>query len=180
MPPRELTMPKLSDSMAEAVIVRWLKPPGDAFARGEALVEVETDKATVVYEAEADGMLGAILVPEGATAAVGEPIATLANGDGARRADRTARAGERRAGRPTAAPRRAAAPPTTAAARPARRRSRGAPRSSSASRCTASPAPARAAGSRATTSSGARPTPARRPTAGAAAGAARASRASSS
>jgi pyruvate dehydrogenase E2 component (dihydrolipoamide acetyltransferase) len=76
----ELTMPKLSDSMAEAVIIRWLKSPGDAFARGEALIEVETDKATVVYEAEADGTLGAILVPEGGTAAIGQPIATLGNG----------------------------------------------------------------------------------------------------
>ena len=78
--PRELTMPKLSDSMAEAVIVRWLVSPGDAFERGEGLVEVETDKATVVYEAEAAGTLDAILVPEGMSAAIGEPIATLANG----------------------------------------------------------------------------------------------------
>jgi len=76
----ELTMPKLSDSMAEAVIVKWLKSPGEAFARGEALIEVETDKATVVYEAEADGTLGAILVSEGETAAIGQPIATLGNG----------------------------------------------------------------------------------------------------
>jgi pyruvate dehydrogenase E2 component (dihydrolipoamide acetyltransferase) len=80
---RELTMPKLSDSMAEAVIVRWLVSPGEAFERGKELMEVETDKATVVYEAEADGTLDAILVPEGGTAAIGEPIATLANGDGA-------------------------------------------------------------------------------------------------
>jgi len=83
MPPRELTMPKLSDSMADAVIIRWLKAAGEDFARGEGLIEVETDKATVVYEAEWDGTLDAILVPEGATVAVGEPIATLANGDGA-------------------------------------------------------------------------------------------------
>jgi pyruvate dehydrogenase E2 component (dihydrolipoamide acetyltransferase) len=73
-------MPKLSDSMADAVIVRWLKSPGEAFSRGEGLVEVETDKATVVYEAEADGTLDSILVPEGATVPIGEPIATLANG----------------------------------------------------------------------------------------------------
>ena len=82
MPPRELTMPKLSDSMADAVILRWLKSAGEAFARGEGLIEVETDKATVIYEAEWDGTLDSILVPEGATVAVGEPIATLANGDG--------------------------------------------------------------------------------------------------
>ncbi len=78
----ELTMPKLSDSMADAVILRWLKSPGDAFTRGEALIEVETDKATVVYEAESDGTLDSILVPEGGTASIGDPIATLANGDG--------------------------------------------------------------------------------------------------
>jgi pyruvate dehydrogenase E2 component (dihydrolipoamide acetyltransferase) len=80
---RELTMPKLSDSMADAVIVRWLKSPGEAFARGDGLIEVETDKATVVYEAEAAGTLVSILAPEGATVAVGDPIATLANGEGA-------------------------------------------------------------------------------------------------
>jgi pyruvate dehydrogenase E2 component (dihydrolipoamide acetyltransferase) len=77
-------MPKLSDSMADAVIIRWLKSPGEAFARGDALIEVETDKATVVYEAESDGTLGSILAPEGATVAIGAPIATLANGDGDR------------------------------------------------------------------------------------------------
>lgn len=77
----ELTMPKLSDSMADAVIVRWLKSPGEAFERGEGLIEVETDKATVIYEAESSGIIGSILAPEGATVAVGEPIATLRNGD---------------------------------------------------------------------------------------------------
>ena len=76
-------MPKLSDSTADAVIVRWLKSPGDDFVRGDALMEVETDKATVVYEAEEDGTLAAILVPEGGTAAVGEPIAQLGSGNGA-------------------------------------------------------------------------------------------------
>jgi pyruvate dehydrogenase E2 component (dihydrolipoamide acetyltransferase) len=85
---RELTMPKLSDSMADAVIIRWLKSPGDAFERGEGLIEVETDKATVVYEAESAGTLGSILVPEGGTAAVGQAIATLGNGEGPAPAER--------------------------------------------------------------------------------------------
>ena len=61
--------------MADAVILRWLKAPGEGFRRGEGLMEVETDKATVVYEAEEDGTLEAILVSEGETAAVGQPIA---------------------------------------------------------------------------------------------------------
>ena len=112
VPPRELTMPKLSDSMEDAVILRWLKAAGEDFARGEGSVEVETDKATVVYEAEWDGTLDAILVPEGATVAVGEPIATLANGDGAARRRRTARTAEPE---PAAAPR-ASLPPGHGAA----------------------------------------------------------------
>jgi pyruvate dehydrogenase E2 component (dihydrolipoamide acetyltransferase) len=88
----ELTMPKLSDSVADAVIVRWLKSPGESFRRGEALLEVETDKATVVYEAEADGTLESILVAEGGSAAVGQPIAALVGaGNGAAPAPKAAR-----------------------------------------------------------------------------------------
>src|SRR6185437_12582933 len=49
---------------------------------GDALIEVETDKATVVYEAEVDGTIAAILVPEGGTAAVGQPIAELGSANG--------------------------------------------------------------------------------------------------
>jgi pyruvate dehydrogenase E2 component (dihydrolipoamide acetyltransferase) len=79
---RTLTMPKLSDSMEEATILRWLKAPGEAFVRGDPLAEIETDKATIVYEAESDGVLAEIVVPEGATARLGDPIATL-NGDSA-------------------------------------------------------------------------------------------------
>jgi pyruvate dehydrogenase E2 component (dihydrolipoamide acetyltransferase) len=105
VPPSELTMPKLSDSMADAIILRWLKSAGEDFTRGEGLIEVETDKATVIYEAEWDGTLDSILVPEGATVAVGEPIATLANGDGAARADARPAPGE---------PEQVAPPPATA------------------------------------------------------------------
>jgi pyruvate dehydrogenase E2 component (dihydrolipoamide acetyltransferase) len=81
-----LRMPRLSDSMSEATIVAWLKQPGQAFRRGEPLVEVETDKATVVYEAASGGVLGKILVPEGGSATLGEPIAWLGGVD----ADETA------------------------------------------------------------------------------------------
>lgn len=81
-----LRMPRLSDSMTEATVIAWLKGPGETFTQGEPLVEVETDKATVVYEAEADGILEEILVAEGVTAGLGDPIARLA-GNGA--ADRT-------------------------------------------------------------------------------------------
>jgi pyruvate dehydrogenase E2 component (dihydrolipoamide acetyltransferase) len=70
-------MPKLSDSEADAVLLRWLKAPGEGFRRGDGLLEVETDKATVVYEAEEDGTIETLLVAEGDTVAVGQPIARL-------------------------------------------------------------------------------------------------------
>lgn len=73
----EITMPKLSDSMEEATVVSWLKSPGDAVQRGEPLVEVETDKATVVYEAESNGVLHEIIVAEGGTALLGAVIARM-------------------------------------------------------------------------------------------------------
>jgi pyruvate dehydrogenase E2 component (dihydrolipoamide acetyltransferase) len=72
-----LTMPKLSDSMEEATIVRWLKSEGESFTRGEPLAEIETDKATIVYEAEGDGVIQRFVVREGGTARVGDAIADL-------------------------------------------------------------------------------------------------------
>src|SRR3954447_5186002 len=79
----EIPMPKLSDSMEQATVLSWLKRPGDAVRRGEPLVEVETDKATVVYESEETGVLGEIVVDEGGTAALGAVIARLVVADAA-------------------------------------------------------------------------------------------------
>jgi pyruvate dehydrogenase E2 component (dihydrolipoamide acetyltransferase) len=73
--PFEIAMPRLSDQMEEATVIKWLKQPGDQVTRGEPLVEVETDKATMVYEAEFDGVLDEIVVDEGSTAALGATIA---------------------------------------------------------------------------------------------------------
>ena len=81
----DIAMPRLSDQMEEATVIKWLKQPGDEVRRGEPLVEVETDKATMVYEAEFDGVLDEIVVEEGSTAALGATIAR-ANGTGASRA----------------------------------------------------------------------------------------------
>ena len=61
----DIAMPRLSDSMEEATVVRWLKQPGDSVSKGDELVEVETDKATIVYEAERDGVLEEIVTAEG-------------------------------------------------------------------------------------------------------------------
>ena len=77
-------MPRLSDSMEEGTIIKWLKAEGDEVARGDELVEIETDKATMTYEADSDGVLQ-IVAAEGDTLPVGEVIARLngASGDGA-------------------------------------------------------------------------------------------------
>ena len=48
----DITMPRLSDSMEEGTILKWLKSDGDEVSRGEELVEIETDKATMTYEAD--------------------------------------------------------------------------------------------------------------------------------
>jgi pyruvate dehydrogenase E2 component (dihydrolipoyllysine-residue acetyltransferase) len=73
-------MPRLSDSMEEGTIIKWLKSEGDQVARGDELVEIETDKATMTYEADSDGVLQ-IVAAEGDTLPVGEVIARL-NGGG--------------------------------------------------------------------------------------------------
>ena len=128
----DIGMPRLSDSMEEATILTWLKEPGQHVVRGEPLVEVETDKATVVYEAELDGVLEEIVVGNGETAELGALIARLrADGEVEARVAAPAsaqavqphrrRARERGAGR-RARERDAGRPPTRAGARcPARR-----------------------------------------------------------
>jgi pyruvate dehydrogenase E2 component (dihydrolipoamide acetyltransferase) len=73
----EIVMPRLSDSMEEGTILKWLVAEGDAVAEGQPLVEVETDKAVVPVEADAAGELLRIMVGEGASAPVGAPIAML-------------------------------------------------------------------------------------------------------
>lgn len=78
----EILMPRLSDTMEEGVVSSWHKKPGDKVAVGDALVDIETDKALMEYEAYEDGVLGEILVAEGATATIGTPIAVLVT-DGA-------------------------------------------------------------------------------------------------
>jgi pyruvate/2-oxoglutarate dehydrogenase complex dihydrolipoamide acyltransferase (E2) component len=70
-------MPRLSDSMEEAVVLRWLKQPGDAVAKGEPLVEVETDKATEEVEAPVSGTIADILVVEGDEVKVDSVLAII-------------------------------------------------------------------------------------------------------
>jgi pyruvate dehydrogenase E2 component (dihydrolipoyllysine-residue acetyltransferase) len=73
----EVAMPRLSDSMEEGTLIKWLRRDGDRVTPGDELVEVETDKATVTVTAEQEGVLS-VVAAEGATVAVGEIIARLA------------------------------------------------------------------------------------------------------
>ena len=75
----DVAMPRLSDSMEEGTILKWLKSDGDEVKRGEELVEIETDKANMTYEADSDGVLS-IVAKEGDTLPVGETIAQLGDG----------------------------------------------------------------------------------------------------
>jgi len=75
--PTDIVMPRLSDSMEEGTVLSWLKSVGDEVALGEELVEIETDKANMVFEADAAGTLIEILAGEGDTLPIGEPIARV-------------------------------------------------------------------------------------------------------
>src|SRR5689334_3238160 len=70
-------MPRLSDTMEEGTIARWLKHEGEKVAEGDVLAEIETDKATMELNAYNDGVLLKILVGDGETAPLGAPIAVL-------------------------------------------------------------------------------------------------------
>ena len=82
----DVAMPRLSDSMEEGTILKWLKSDGDEVSRGDELVEIETDKANMTYEADEAGVLG-IVAKEGDTLAVGETIATIGGGSSAPQED---------------------------------------------------------------------------------------------
>src|SRR3954471_16801984 len=73
----DVTMPRLSDSMEEGKILKWIVEGGGEVKRGEPLCEIETDKANMTYEADTDGVLLEIVVAEGETVALGEVIAKV-------------------------------------------------------------------------------------------------------
>jgi pyruvate dehydrogenase E2 component (dihydrolipoamide acetyltransferase) len=77
--PIELKMPALSPTMEEGTLAKWLVKEGDAVKSGDILAEIETDKATMEFEAVDEGKIAKILVPEGTDGVkVGQPIAILA------------------------------------------------------------------------------------------------------
>ncbi|MHB1235410.1 MAG: biotin/lipoyl-containing protein, partial [Microbacteriaceae bacterium] len=78
----EVVMPRLSDTMEEGELSRWLKSVGDAVHRGDILAEIETDKASMDLEAFEDGILEQQLVAPGTLVPIGQPIAIIGNGGG--------------------------------------------------------------------------------------------------
>jgi len=99
----DVLMPKLSDTMEEGRIIRWLKQRGDRIAIGDILAEVETDKANMELEAFDEGTLAEIRTPEGESAPVGAVIAVLSEGGVAAEAPPAATT-EQGAPKPAAAP----------------------------------------------------------------------------
>lgn len=78
----EIVMPRLSDTMEEGTILRWLVADGEAVRRGQEIVEIETDKATMTYESDLDGVLH-LIAAEGDTLPVGAVIASVGSGEDA-------------------------------------------------------------------------------------------------
>jgi pyruvate dehydrogenase E2 component (dihydrolipoamide acetyltransferase) len=117
----EIKMPRLSDTMTEGAISTWRKQPGDAVSAGDILVDIETDKAVMEYEAYQAGTLAEILVPEGQTVDIGATIALIDDGSGDSGSGASPQSNTASAERPPAsAPVPAAAPaPVPASAVPA-------------------------------------------------------------
>jgi pyruvate dehydrogenase E2 component (dihydrolipoyllysine-residue acetyltransferase) len=78
----EVVMPRLSDTMEEGELSKWLKNVGDPVAKGDVLAEIETDKATMDLEAFEDGVLEQQLVEAGTVVPIGTPVAVIGDGTG--------------------------------------------------------------------------------------------------
>lgn len=78
----EVVMPRLSDTMEEGELAKWLKNEGDEITKGDILAEIETDKATMDLEAFESGTLEKILVEAGSVVAIGTPVAMIGDGSG--------------------------------------------------------------------------------------------------
>ena len=112
----EVKVPQLSESVAEATLLQWHKKPGDAVARDENMIDIETDKVVLELPAPEAGVIARLLKPDGATVVAGEVIAVI---------DTDAKAGTApavSAAAPTPAPSTQASPGSLSAPMPAHSR----------------------------------------------------------
>src|SRR5580704_15007357 len=112
----EIKVPAMGESVTEATVGRWFKKVGDAVARDEPLLELETDKVTVEVPAPADGAIESIAVNQGATVGVGTVLGAIAEGAAAKSATSAPARSETPPAAPSPKPQ---APPPPAAAAPA-------------------------------------------------------------
>src|ERR1700690_76612 len=113
--PINILMPALSPTMEKGNLAKWLKKEGDAVKTGDVIAEIETDKATMEYEAIEDGTLAKIVVPEGTSdVPVNQLIAVMAQeGED----PKSAAASVAKAGAPAKAPGAGSPPPGRVSAR---------------------------------------------------------------
>jgi pyruvate dehydrogenase E2 component (dihydrolipoamide acetyltransferase) len=154
----DIAMPRLSDSMEEGTIIRWLKANGDTVAHGEEIVEIETDKANMTYESDQDGVLE-IVAEEGATLPIGEVIARI----GGKGASASASAAPAEASASAASPSPAAVQPATAAGSAGARRAGASAASAGRGSATSDSAAARSGPVAGSSASPGRPAEASRP-----------------
>jgi pyruvate dehydrogenase E2 component (dihydrolipoamide acetyltransferase) len=120
--PKQIRMPKLSDTMEEGRLIAWRKKVGDTVKRGEVLAEIETDKADMEFESYTEGVVAQIVVEAGATVPVGTLIAVLrlpGESEDAVSAEATPQAAQAAAPKPAAAAAKPAAPKTQEPSSPA-------------------------------------------------------------
>ena len=135
----EIVMPRLSDSMEEGTVLRWLKSEGEEVAIGDELVEIETDKANMVYESDAAGTLIEIVADEGDTLGIGEVIARVGDASEANGAGKKKKGKERKSAGNGGKPEADVSSAATATAAPAAEMAAGATRPQGDGRVKASP-----------------------------------------
>ena len=99
----EVKVPQLPESVTDATLVSWHKKPGDAVARDENLVDLETDKVVLEVPAPTAGVIKELKVENGATVVSGQLLAILESGEGVVAAAKPAAAAEAKAAEPKAA-----------------------------------------------------------------------------
>jgi pyruvate dehydrogenase E2 component (dihydrolipoamide acetyltransferase) len=117
--PIEILMPALSPTMEEGTLAKWLVKEGDTVSSGDLLAEIETDKATMEFEAVDEGVVGKIMVAEGTEGVKVNAVIAVLLEDGESASDMTKAAAEAPAAAPTTAPVAEAAAPAAVAPTPA-------------------------------------------------------------